>query len=216
MAGKPLKTLASQLKKNHGMLLVSTFDASFTPGTVVNVAGWNDITKIDHLSREFPNLPAVEGPSACLLADFKRNHELSVDAAATLVQAPVSAKVQFQKASDVVCAFDSPVTYSLSLLGLEDLLESTPAIWTKALGQALKLKRTHVVFQTVRGRISFLFRGSGGIGIDLQSGALGNLSSAGLGTGWKWRNEATLESKQEVLIAVEAARYNATKQRFEV
>jgi hypothetical protein len=215
---KGLKTLANQLKRNHGVLLVPTFDAGVKPGTLLAVNSWNNIDRIGHLTDDrsitADKLGAIEGPTPCLLADFKRTHELQLDAALDLIKPKGTAKGQFKRAREVVASFDSPVTYSVSLLQLEDAVETSAGLWQRNVGQRLRLKKTRVVFQVVRAKLSFLFRGSGGAGMDLKATSLGKLSSVGLGGKWSWRNEATLESKEELVVAVEAARYAFKKKRF--
>jgi hypothetical protein len=217
MAGKSLKTLSEQLEKNHGLVLVTTFDTAIVPGSVLSVKRWSDVTLIGHLKDGIPGdrLPPVEGPMACMLADFRRTHELGVNAALELIRPKPLAAAQFLRASEVVASFDSPVSYRMSLIAIEDALEATHGLWTKALGQQLAAKRTRTVFQVIRGKVTFMFRGSGRAGLDLRSSELGDLRGAGLLAGWSWRNEATLESKEEVVIAVEATRYAVGRRRFE-
>lgn len=215
---KGLKTLANQLKRNHGVLLIPTFDTGIKPGTLLTVNRWNNIDRIGHLTDDrsitAATLGTIEGPSPCLLADFKRTHELQLDAALDLIKPKGTAKAQFKRSREVVASFDSPVTYTASLLQLEDVVEASAGLWERNVGQRLKLKKTWVVFQVIRAKLSFLFRGSGGVGVNLKATALGKLSNVGLGGKWSWRNEATLESKQELVVAVEAARYGFKKKRF--
>lgn len=209
MAGKDLKTLAEQLKKNHGVVLITTFDDGVDVGSVLNRKDWNDIDRIGHIGKGLPvaSLPSVEGPFACMLADFKRNHEMKLDASLSLLAPGSNVKGQLGNVADVVVTFDSPQTYSLDLLQLEDAIEAQPqTFWTRALGQALQEKRTRVVFQVIRSKMSFQFRGSGGAGV--------SVNKFGLDAGWQWRNEATIESKKELLVAVEYARYDTGKRRF--
>jgi hypothetical protein len=52
------------------------------------------------------------------------------------------------------------------------------------------------------------------VGVDLQADKLSDLGNVGLSAGWKWRNEATLESKHEVVLAVDYAWYDWKKRRF--
>ena len=70
------------------------------------------------------------------------------------------------------------------------------------------------ISMTIRGRISFLFRDSGGVDINLKANSLSDLADVGLGSGWSWRNEATLESKSELVLAVDYAWYDWKKRRF--
>ena len=206
---KTLGTLARQLRKNHGFLLVTTFDAGIRPGTVLHARSWNDISRIGHLDDVLPEsaLPAVEGPSVCMLADFNRTHEISVDAALEMIRPDARAKTKFRHAREVVARFDSPVLYQMSLFDIEDAVRAAPAaIWRKAGGRALQDKRTRVVYAVVRGKLSFLFRGTREFGIDIR-GEFGATRNAKLAPEWSWRNEATLESKKELTIAVETARY---------
>ena len=125
------------------------------------------------------------------------------------------AESQFKRASEALATFDAPVIYSMSLLAIEDATESQPApFWDRALGQWLRDGKTRVVYQVIRSRLTFIFRGAGGRGLNLKA-ALGPLGSVGLGGQWRWRNEATIESKRELVVAVEAAKYNNGKKRFE-
>ncbi len=57
----------------------------------------------------------------------------------------------------------------MSLLAIEDAIESQPApFWDRALGQWLKDGKTRVVYQVIRSRLTFIFRGAGGSGLDLR------------------------------------------------
>jgi hypothetical protein len=71
-----------------------------------------------------------------------------------------------------------------------------------------------IVVQIIRCKLTFLFRGNGSFGLDLQATTLKNLKSAGLDAKWTWRNESTLESNKEVLLAVEIVRYDQKKKRL--
>lgn len=221
MAGKSLKMLADQLWKNHGVSLVPTFDAGIQPGSVLLRSDWNQIGHIGSIASVIPaaKLPPTVGPSPCMLADFKRSHELNVGAAVELLAAPAGLGAELSKVADASATFDSPVTYTMDLLRLEDVLEAQgKKFWDSALGQKLLDRKvgkdTRIVYQTIRGRLSFVFRGSGGVGVDLKSGPLGDLSKVGLKAGWRWRNEATLESKKELTIAVDYAWYDTKRQMF--
>ena len=46
-------------------------------------------------------------------------------------------------------------------------------------------------------------------------GCAGPLGGLGLGGQWRWRNDGTIESKRELVVAVEAGKYNNGKKRFE-
>ena len=213
---KSLRTLALQLRRNHGVTWIPTFDAGIRPGSVLDFKRWNDVDHIGHLTDD-PALAEqdleVVGPVPCLLADLRRTHEVRLSAALELLQPRPSAQADFQRAKEVVVGFDSPVSYTTSLIRLETVLEADPELWQRPLGQWLKRRRTRVVFQVIRGRLSFLFRGSGAAGVDLQA-ELANLDRIRLGDRWQWRNEATLESKHEVVLAVETARYRFKHRRF--
>jgi len=216
---KSLKILADQLRKNNGGIrLTPLFDDGIVPGSAVEVESWNITDRVGHV-RELlgkDGIPTIEGPIACLLEDFKRAHDLNLSSAVELLQPSATAKAEFSRAKEAIAHFDSPVIYGMSLTELEDAIEAADeAAWKKALGQRLQLKKARVVYQVIRGRLSFFFRGQGSVGIDLQGSKLGDLQKAGLSAGWKWRNESTLESKRELVIAVKCARYLMKKQRFE-
>lgn len=212
---KSLSTLAKQLRRNHGFLLVPSFDAGIRPGSILNARRWNDISRIGHLDDGLAAaaLPAVNGPSVCMLADFNRTHEMGVDAAMELIRPRANAKAKFRRAREVVARFDSPMIWQMSLFDIEDAVRADSKIWQKAIGRALLERRTRVVYAVVRGKLSFMFRGSGELGIDIK-GDIGSLRDAGLEPEWKWRNDATLESKKELTIAVETARYVERRQAF--
>ncbi|HEY9183128.1 MAG TPA: hypothetical protein VIQ99_08010, partial [Gammaproteobacteria bacterium] len=92
MSGKTLRTLADQLWKNHGVSLIPTFDSSIAPGSVLLRTDWNRIGHIGNISSiiDTAKLPPIVGPAPCMLADFKRSHELNIDAAIELLGAPAS------------------------------------------------------------------------------------------------------------------------------
>ena len=142
MSGKSIKTLADQLWKSHGVSLITTFDSGIVPGSVLERRSWNDISRVGHLKDgvKVADLPDVEGPVPCMLADFRRSHEMKIDAALRLLQpTDAGAESQFKRASEAVATFDAPVIYSMSLLAIEDAIESQPApFWDRALGQWLK------------------------------------------------------------------------------
>ena len=210
--GKSLSTLAGQLRRNHGFHLIPTFDNGIVPGTIVHRRRWNDISRVGRLvddrAIDDEALGPVEGPTPCLLADFNRIHELSMRGALELLTPrTASARAEFRKAKEAVAMFGAPMLYTRSLILMEDAIEADPGIWDRGVGERIRSRNHYVVFQVVRARLTFLFRGSGTTAVDLQSGALKKLSSAGLGADWTWRNEATLESKKEIVVAAELARY---------
>jgi hypothetical protein len=123
-----------------------------------------------------------------------------------LIRPPAKVRAKFKRAREAVAKFDSPMIWQMSLFDIEDAVRADDGIWRKAVGRSLLDKRTRVVYAVVRGKLSFMFRGTGEFGIDVR-GDIGNLQDAKLAGSWKWRNEATLESKQELTIAVETARY---------
>jgi hypothetical protein len=212
---KSLNTLAKQLRRNHGFLLVTSFDAGIVPGTILNARRWNDISRIGHLDDglDAAALPAVDGPAVCMLADFNRSHEMGVDAALQLIRPRGDVSTRFRRAKEVVARFDSPMIRQMSLFDIEDAVRANDSIWDKAIGRALVERRTRLVYAVVSGRLSFMFRGTGEFGIDIRTD-VGNLHDVGLEPEWKWRNEATLESKKELTIAVETARYVERRQAF--
>ncbi len=218
MSGKSIKALADQLWKNHGVSLITTFDSGIVPGSVLERRSWNDISRVGHLKDgvKAADLPDVQGPVPCMLADFRRSHEMNIDAALRLLQpTDAGAESQFKRASEAVATFDAPVIYSMSLLAIEDAIESQPApFWDRALGQWLKDGKTRVVYQVIRSRLTFIFRGAGGRGLDLRA-VLGPLGGLGLGGQWRWRNEGTRESTRELGVAVEEGKYNNGKKRFD-
>lgn len=218
--GKSLKALSGQLRKNHGVHLVPTFDSGIKPGTIILRKKWNDITKIGRLTDDRlitkEKLGPLEGPTPCMLADFNRHHEISVDAAVDLLQPVAGAKGHFKEAREAVASFNSPVTYSLSLMKIEDAVESDPNFWNGSVGQHLCRKNVFVVFQIICAKLSFLFRRSGSAGMNLKATPLGNLKAANLSSAWTWRNEAMLESKKEIVVAAEIARYRKKKRLFAV
>ncbi len=114
-----------------------------------------------------------------MLADFRRSHEMNIGAALRLLQpTDIGAESQFKRASEAVATFDAPVIYSMSLLAIEDAIESQPApFWDRALGQWLRDGKTRVVYQVIRSRLTFIFRGAGGRGLNLRAvlGPLGGL-----------------------------------------
>ena len=189
------------------------------PATVLNRRKWNDIDRIGTLQSDSviteAQLGEIEGPTPCLLADFNRQHELSIGGSLDLIQPAASAKAEFKRAKEAVASFGAPVLYTRDLLVMEAAIESAaPGLWNRPTGQALADSKTFVVFQVVKAKLSFLFRGSGSAGINLAGGPLKDLKAAGLNLGWTWRNQATLESKKEILIAANLARYNKSKGRL--
>ena len=123
MSGKSIKTLADQLWKSHGVSLITTFDSGIVPGWVLERRSWNDISRVGHLKDgvKAADLPDVEGPVPCMLADFRRSHEMKIAAALRLLQpTDAGAESQFKRASEAVATFDAPVIYSMSLLAIED------------------------------------------------------------------------------------------------
>jgi len=217
MPGKSLKTLADELWNSQGITLIPHFDDGIVPGTVLARQNWNNISRIGHVKSAIKQdlLPPVEGPTPCLIPDFRTTHQMNLSGALALLRPDGNVSGALKSVRDAVASFDSPVTYTMDLLELEDVIESQDAsFWTKALGQHLRDSKTRVVFQIIRGRMSFVFRGGKGVGVDLKAGPLGDLASVGLAAGWQWRNEATLESKRELVLAVDYAWYDWGRKRF--
>jgi hypothetical protein len=215
---KPLKLLADQLWKNDGVILVSTFDDTIKIGSVVDASRWNNITFLgDAESKLSGDFPEVNGPNLCMLPTMNRQHELDVSAGTDLMnlKIPLKAEGKFKLVKDIVFKFDSPISYSIDSLQLEELIESQPTtFWSKPLGQAMERKNTRIVTQVFRSKFSFFFRGSGGQGVDLKTEGMADLFDASVAGGFKWRNSATIESKIELLVAVEYAFYDKKKGRL--
>lgn len=213
--GKSLSRLARQLRTSHGYALLTTFDGGYVPGTVVSAHRWNNIDRIgalkDGLEKEL--IPPVEGPVICALENFNRTHEMNVGGALAYIRPAGGASGTFKQSKSVVAAFDSPQIHSMSLLELTDAIRESDEIWETTLGDALLERKTRVVYAVVRAKLSFTFLGAGAVGVDMK-GAVGGLSNVELGSGWKWRNEATLETKAELPVAIETARWVKGKRRL--
>ena len=215
---KGLKVLFKQLRQNHGIRLISTFDDAIVPGSVVELVSWNDVNPLTKLwtdpgiSRE--DLGAVEGPTQVGLVDFSRKHELNLGAALDLIKPKAAAKAGFKHAREAVATFESPVAYGLDVIEVENAIEKDPGFWNRNLGERLSLRGVRIVLRVYRARLSFFFKGSGGASMDVQGTAAGNLAKAGIKGSWNWRNSATLESAKEILVGVELYRYNKSKKRL--
>ena len=83
---------------------------------------------------------------------------------------------------------------------------STTTIQRSVLKQHLDPRQICLAFQVIRGKVSFLFRGRDRAGVALGATALENLRSIALADRWCWRNETTLESREEIVIAITALR----------
>lgn len=210
---KSLKVLAAKLRE-QGLRLVPTFDLGIVPGSILEVRRWNDINRVGHITDDPAIQPGdldIEGPTPCALLDTVRGSGLEVKAALEMLQPSAAAKAEFLSAKEALVNFDSPVSYTVSRIRLEDTIERAPGFWDRNTGQHLRPKKRYLTIQVIRGRVAFLFRGSGSGGVDLRSTALKNLKEAGLSGRWRWRNASTLETKDEVVIAVDLARYNFRK-----
>ena len=111
MSGKSIKTLADQLWKNHGVSLITTFDSGIVPGSVLERRSWNDISRVGHLKDgvKAGDLPYIEGPVPCMLADFRRSHETNIGAALRLLQPTVIAiESEFKPATEAVARTHQP------------------------------------------------------------------------------------------------------------
>jgi hypothetical protein len=211
----PVQEFSKRLWQYTGKMLVPTFDNAYKPGAILRVGGSTNVDLVGHLEDGLPaeSVPHPGPPEACTLVDFNKSHQIRLDAALTFIGLDASVKPAFQKVTDVLAHFDAPMTYRVSLIKLETLVESQPpAFWQSSLGQYLVEKNVRVVYEVIRGRFSLLFRQAGGIGVDL-TGARGALN-ASLGAKWSWRNEATIEAKKEHVIAVDYARYDKKLGRF--
>ena len=215
---KGLKVLFKQLRQNHGIRLITTFDDAIVPGSLVETRGWADVTPFSKLWTDpaitRADLGPLEGPTQVGLVDFSRTHELNMTSALELIKPKAAAKAGFQRAKEAVATFESPVAYGLDLVTVENAIEKDPEFWNRNLGSRLLLKNVRLVLRVYRARLSFFFKGSGGASVDLQATPAGNLTKAGLRGGWTWRNSATLESKKEILVGVELYRYNRRKKRL--
>ncbi len=210
--GKSLETLYRELRK-VGLQLVPTFDTGIKNGTIVKVARWSDVTPVGHLTDDKKirkrDLGDEIGPSLLALQDFSREHDLTVDAALDLLKPKASLEPAFKKAKQIVAMFESPTSRRLSLNPMTDAMNEAEGIWSRTVGRRLKMKNRFVVFQTVKCKLSLL--GTGNVGLDLKAELPRNLSEIGIAGGWRWRNESTIESTRELLVAVELARYNKRK-----
>ena len=215
---KGLKVLFKQLRQNHGIRLITTFDDAIVPGSLVETHGWSDVNPLSKLWTDpvitRADLGPVEGPTQVGFVDFSRKHELNMNSALDLIKPKAAAKAGFDRAKEAVATFESPVAYGLDLVTVENAIEKDPEFWNRNLGARLLLKNVRVVLRIYRARLSFFFKGSSGASVDLQATPAGDLAKAGLKGGWTWRNSATLESRKEILVGVELYRYNRRKKRL--
>ncbi|MHC4482389.1 MAG: hypothetical protein ACYSW4_02450 [Planctomycetota bacterium] len=212
-----LKMLSKRIFKNHGIRLIPTFDGGIRPGSVLEVKSLTDVNHLGHVKGSMNNktsFPVEIGPTPALISDFNNQHELNINGAVELLRPSAQARAYFKRAKSAVATFGGVVTYRVDLFKLEEAIEKDKSLLLGPVGQTLRENRkSRIVYQIFRSTLSFTFVGSGGIGIDLKA-ELGNLKSAKLDAGWKWQNKATLESKKEILVAVEAAKYSFTKKRL--
>ena len=210
-----LKELSKRLRRQYGKLLIATFNEGFAPGSVLEARSWNDLNLVGHLNKTIPKaeLPELVGPTTVLFGNFEREHELNIGGALDLIQPNASAKSKFKKAKSSQATFESLLATSYDLFELSDLLRSRDSFWTTTLGETMQERRTRICYQAIRGKITFSFQGSGEALIDMKA-TVGNLRSAGIDSGWKWRNNFLLESKKEVTIAIETARWHQGKRRL--
>lgn len=210
-----LKALSKRLRRQYGKLLVTTFDDGFEPGSILQARSWNDLNLVGHLNKTISRseLPEIVGPTTVLFGNFEREHELNIGGALDLIRPNANAAARFKKAKSSQATFESLLATSYDLFELSDLLRSRDAFWETTLGEAMQERRTRICYQAIRGKITFSFQGSGEALIDMKA-AIGNLRSAGIDSGWKWRNNFILESKKEVTIAIETARWHKGKRRL--
>ena len=212
-----LRPISRQLKKS-GKVLLPTFDSSVTPGTILRVRKWNDITIIGSLARD-PGISAAEleppPPGDCFIPDVDRRNTLTLKGALELIQPNVKVKGEMNRVKEVRMEFVGLKVFRLDLMFLEELVERDPKIWNRMVGERLRSKRHFVAYEVIRGRLSMHFLGSGDAGIDVESAIPAkNIKALGGGAKYSWTNGAVLETTKDVVIAVDLLRYDFKKGVF--
>ena len=146
---KGLNVLEKQLRK-QGFMLIRNFDNSISPGTILNRKGANNLNNIGHLKDDKNITEAIlgqiEGPKSCMIQDFSRTHEMTVNGGLDLLNAPASVRGKFKGSSSVDVRFEGPVTYARSLIKLEDAVEEASGFWDRNVGQRILAPKNFVVY----------------------------------------------------------------------
>jgi hypothetical protein len=215
MAGKTLKALYKQLD-GQGFTLLTSFDNSYQPGCMVFEERWDDYDNYGMLSNSVTGaLPAVEGPTTVGLVDINRHHEISLQAAVEWLGNSITLNGSPASVRDVVARFEGPVSYRMNLLQLEDLVNAQPeAFWTSAAGKKLQDKKNRVIFQVVMARMSYMFRGAGNVGLVVDGTVPGSPVKVTINAGYQWKNEATIEMKEPMVVGMELAWWDKRRATF--
>jgi hypothetical protein len=210
-----LTTLKKELKK-VGFQLVPSFDTRITPGSIIHRPKWNDLSKESHINYDKAIKAMsldVEGPALLGIQNFVKGIDFTVGASAKLLNlTSASAKASFAKVKQVAVSFETPLSNSMNLDQMSDAINSDPLFWTRATGRRLLQPKRYVAYQVVTAKIALVFLGKGNIAVGVKARTIGDLKSAGLSSTWKWRNEYSLESKKELVIAVDLAVYDEDSQ----
>jgi hypothetical protein len=213
---KNLRTLSKQLR-NQGYTLLTSFANTYKPGSVVHEERWDRFSMLGMMQSSLTKtgFPAVEGPEAIGIMDFTRNHELTVNAAVDWLGNNITLTGKPASVVDVVARFEGSESYRLDLLNLQDLLnKQEPQFWESALGTHLLTKNTRVVYEVIYARLSFQFRNSGGLGVAVNLAENKSGVKLNAGASYQWKNEATLEMKKPMVVALELAQWDKKRHMF--
>ena len=213
---KPLKTLRRQFLQ-QGLHLLFSFDTSVAPGTIINMPKPRDVNNMGSIEK-FPGARplSVLGPVDVGLTDFSRVHELTVDAAAELLEgAGVAPKLK--RAKTIRLALDRPRKWFIEdKIELFSKLVGDPS-WPKSAQAAALAQKDHfLVTEVVRTKLRYTFHGRGEVALSASDTGLGSLAAVKLNTGYKWENDFELVAKRELVVAFEAVRWAAKKKTFQI
>lgn len=211
---KNLRTLHNQLR-NQGYTLLTALSNAYQPGTMVHERSWKSLPLLGSLKSILPkdSFPAVEGPRAVVLEGFTRTHGLDVKAAFEWMGDDVKANGTLKNVVQVTGRFEAPVARWVDLLALSSMVSEHVGS-NATLKGFLKRQSHRLVAQVVEARLSFHFEKDGGIGAAVDGSIPGASVKIGANAGFQWKNEATIESKKPIVVAVQLADWHKGRKIF--
>ncbi len=212
---KILRVLHKQLK-DQGYTLLTALNAAYEPGCIVHEKSWKSLPLLGRLSSELKDsFPEIQGPRKVVLEGFTRTHDLEVNAAFEWLGTDIQAKGQLKNVVQVKGQFEGPISRWVDLLSLSTAVAEHIAKKPKGtVASFLNRGRHRLVAQIIEARLSFHFEKDGGVGANVNGTIPESSIKIAAGAGYKWKNEATIESIEPVVVAVQLADWRKGRNMF--
>jgi hypothetical protein len=211
---KPLSRLRKQFAA-QGWRLLFSFDTTVSPGSIVELKRARDLNNLSSIFK-YPAAKdvAVLGPADVGLLDFTRAHQLTLDAAATLLGG-AGLKPKMRNIKTATLSLDRPMKWYIEdKIELFSTLAGDPDWPASAYAERLAMKKHYLVTEVVKTTLRYTFHGLGDAALTADATGLRSLRSVKLHSAYEWDNQYELTAKAPLVIAYEAVQWRPRKGIF--